>query len=106
MGLFVLLVVLWLGFAVIAYSVARRVEPNAPRRRAVAAAAAGASLLVAPAWLAASAIVWAQGTRRGRRMLARLGLYTDAHNGAPVEVVRLHDPADCTACYTGTLCPG
>jgi hypothetical protein len=104
--LLVSLFVLWLGFAAISYSVARRIEPTASRRRAVAVTMVGAAMLVAPAWLSFCAVMWAQGTRGGRRLLARLGLYSDLHTGGRTEVLQLHDPGDCTARYAGTLCPG
>ena len=101
----VLLFVLWLGFAAIGYAVARRVSPRGSRRRAVGAGVVGGLLLVAPAWLSFCAVMWAQNTARGRRVLARLGLFWDTHAGDVVEVLRLPDPGDCTACHAGAPCP-
>lgn len=104
-GLVVLLFALWLGFAAISYRVARRVESRVPRRRAVAAGVVGGLLLVAPAWLSFCAVMWAQQSARGRRLLGRLGLYSDLHAGGRTEVPQLHDPGDCTACHMGAPCP-
>lgn len=104
-GLVVLLFALWLGFAAISYAVARRAAPRGGRVRSLAAAAAGASLLVAPAWLSFCAVMWAQQSARGRRLLGRLGLYSDLHMGGRTEVLQLHGPDDCAACHTGAPCP-
>ena len=82
MGLFVFLAVCWLGFAALAFVVARRVFPAEGRWRALVAGALLGALLAAPSWLSLFGVLWLQRGHVGRGHLGRFGvLFGDDHDG-------------------------
>lgn len=71
--LWVFVGVCWLGFLALSFAVSRRVSPGATRTRSLLVAAASATLLSLPSWVAFGAVLWLQRAVVGRALLARMG---------------------------------